>query len=184
MKFILSLVFTFLFSITTYAAPVFYQYGSSNDQIVYLGQTNTYEIYATKNSLNFLDAFSTYRETKIWVLDIFYAPKTEAIRQKMLELLKQSDIGWINAASGSRKYWAIKTTMSYDPSKPFLNMDTQEDVINDYGEIIGMKNCKSEIEENEIDFNNPNSFTQIVNVVNAYLERHYPPKRKNAPAVE
>lgn len=49
MKFILSLVFTFLFSITTYAAPVFYQYGGSDDLIVYLGETKYYELYATKN---------------------------------------------------------------------------------------------------------------------------------------
>lgn len=183
MKFIFALICTLFLSISAYAAPVFYQYGDNNDLIVYLGETKFYNLYATQKSLDFLDNFSTYRDTKIWVLDVFYEPK-DNLKPKCIEFLKESDVTWLNTVSGSRKFWAIKTTMSYEPRIPFLNMNTKEDIINDNGEILGIKNCEQDVEANEIDFNKPNSYTQIVTVINSYLEKHYPPKRQNTPVVE
>lgn len=172
-----------IFNISAFAAPSYYTYGSTTDFLNYMGSTPTYDLYATSESLAFLETYTTYKETKIWQLDVLYAPNNEKARSIMINTLtKDPDIHWWNTPSNSRKLWGVLGTMGHDPSTNFLRMRVSELFVNDNGEVIGAVNADNQIEDN--DFDEIPSMKKISDCIESYLAKRYPPTRNSTAPVE
>ncbi len=183
---LLSIIFV-LFNLVTYAQPLFLHNGSSPFAIHYLGNAKynnvEVELYATQESLNMLDNWSDYRETKKWALNIIYAPATEEFRKNTINgLNKDSSVSWVKTPSGSRRFWGVESRMFYNPNENVLLISYDENLYNDHGEIMGLINGHEEWERN--DLSEHEFIAEIARVVNNFLAATYPPIRKNAPAIE
>ncbi len=178
-------MFFLTFNITAFANPGYLDYGTHVSPLVHIANCKYYNIYATTKTLDFLDRFSTYRDTKIWQLDIVLEFVNEEYRQKIVKIVSNNKaISFVNAPSGSRRLDAIRWTLAFNPGESLLRIGRHEDVFNEHGELIGMK-TNDGWEDNKIDLNNQSStFANIVKQVNIYLEQHYPPRRISSANVE
>lgn len=183
---LLSIIFV-LFQLVTYANPVILHNGARPFPIHYLGNAKynniAVEVYATQESLNMLDNWSDYRETKKWALNIVYAPVTEEVRKNTIKGYNEnSAVSWVKTPSGSRRFWGVESRMFYNPNENVLLISFDENLYNDHGEIMGLINGKGEWERNNL--SEHKFIAEIARVVNNFLAVTYPPIRKNAPAIE
>lgn len=171
MKKILAFIFVFIFQLSVQASPSYLECGSTMIELQYVGSTTNYDIYVSKNSLDFLKQYTNYTKHRNWALDLIYAPNNEQARQFMAKGLQESNnYTWLNTPSGSRKLWGLMQAAKYINTEQALYLSYNESIFNTEGELIGVRNDDG-FEYNPLSENK--GMAIWVSFINDYLRKQY-----------
>lgn len=191
MRFIIVLLLSMMVCFSGYAYPAEYKNGNYTDPIVYVGSIIkngiiTYDIYTSKQSLDSLPDDIYYNIHNIWSIDIYGEPITDTQRSEIIDkIINSSRVVWYKTDSGSKKFWAVKSEIVYNPTKDLVVIHLPESYINDNGELMGKSSKDIWSEEYKYsNLKNHSGLKIIVDIVNKYLNEHYPRINPNAKQIE
>ncbi len=178
MKSIVLSIISLLICFNCYASPGILRHpGGDFDIVVYMGQIPLGEgranIYTTQRSIDIL-LNATYYNEKDWGLYILVEPFGVA-RQKLIDGLKDAGVSWLNTASGSRIFWAMRNPIQTKDN--MMTVHPQEDYFNDHGELMGARDVGGADVVNLKDGSDV-QMVELNRIVLNYLNREFA-RRKN-----